>query len=246
MKIQDCQFLVLDIETTGLDPTSDKIVEIAAIMEKKTFQALCHPGREIPPAASAIHHITNEMVKDKRPFMDYYSELVLEMKDANVLVGHNIVGFDDKFLPDHKWPILDTMLLAKKVWPDMESYSNQFLRYYHKLYLTDGVGRSAHEALSDVKVTSGILKKLLDDVCAMKVAAGQDPDNIQVEDLIKWSLVPNLLKTCKFGKHKGKPWAEIPLDYLRWMKDNLKDMDADTLFTVGSYLTMPSKLFPVR
>lgn len=254
MRLSETKFLIIDLETTGLDHTKDKVVEVAAMFfningnERLSYKKMCNPGIPIPPSASAVHHITDEMVQDEKPFEDgcpwlfnpeYFSgeaPSTTSFPDFNCLVGHNIVGFDNKFLPEHNYPVLDTMLLAKKVWPDMESYSNQYLRYYHKLYLIDGVGRSAHEALSDVRVTSEILKKLIHDVKSMKISKGEDTQGIMLSDIIAWSLVPNLLKVCRFGKHKDRLWSEIPKDYLQWMDKNMKDMDADTKFTVQHYL----------
>ena len=237
MRLSETKFLIIDLETTGLDHTKDKVVEFAAMHMGTGQQAsfLCNPKMPIPPSSSAVHHITDEMIKGAADF-DFEMLCSLHFGDFNCLVGHNIVGFDNKFLPEHNYPVLDTMLLAKKVWPDMESYSNQYLRYYHKLYLIDGVGRSAHEALSDVRVTSEILKKLIHDVKSMKISKGEDTQGIMLSDIIAWSLVPNLLKVCRFGKHKDRLWSEIPKDYLQWMDKNMKDMDADTKFTVQHYL----------
>lgn len=240
MKLSQARILIFDFETTGLDPETDKIVEVGACNEEgtKTFEAFCDPGFPIPAKASAIHHVTDDMVEGEPPFsMEMFSDF-----DFNVLCGHNIIGFDNKFLPKHDYPMLDTMLLAKKVWPEIESYSNQYIRYSKKLYLKDKVGRSAHSALADVFVTACILRELISDIEIMERLAGRDPLDLELEKLITWSMQPNLLKTCRFGnKHYGIPWSEVPQDYLQWMKSKCT-LDADTELTVDHYLKQ-GKLF---
>ena len=68
---------VVDIETTGLDPATDRIVEIAVVVVdfqgqhyRKLFHSLVDPGIPIPPEASAVHHITTAMVAGKAPTPD--------------------------------------------------------------------------------------------------------------------------------------------------------------------------------
>lgn len=239
MKLSEAKVLVFDLETTGLDPMQDKVVEVAGTIfnlsdpdKTQNIHYLCDPKMSIPPKASSIHHITDEMVRGA----DEFSLGMLPLQGIDVLCGHNIIEFDSKFLGDHGKPMLDTLRLAKKVWPDMESYSNQYLRYYHKLYLVDNIGSRAHDAMGDVIVTKTILMKLITDLKEMKKSSGGDPELVQLQDVIDWSMKPNLLKVCRFGKHKDKPWSEVPVDYLQWMMKNIQDMDTDTLFTVQHYL----------
>jgi len=244
MKLSQARILIFDFETTGLDPETDKIVEVAAMLVDFSGKAhgfvntLCNPGIPIPPKASSIHHVTDEMVEGYRPF-DF--KLFTDI-DFNVFSGHNIIGFDNKFLPKHDYPMLDTMLLAKKVWPELESYSNQFIRYFKKTYLKDDVGRAAHDAWSDVVVTSTILLELFSGIKSTGITEVDNVMDMELEELIAWTLQPNLLKTCRFGnKHYGIPWSEVPQDYLQWMKSKCT-LDADTELTVDHYLKQ-GKLF---
>jgi exodeoxyribonuclease X len=62
------------------------------------------------------------------------------------------------------------------------------------------------------------------------------PEITMVEDLIAWTLEPNLLPLCRFGKHYGKPWSEVPKDYLQWMLKTVSDLDPDTRFTVEHWI----------
>lgn len=239
MNITQAKFLVIDLETTGVDHTVDKVVEFAAKhldVPHLSYNRLINPGIPIPPSASAIHHITDEMVLKSSPFMfDVFCKKITEkIAPFNVLVGHNIKGFDNKFLPEHQYHVLDTMLIAKKLWPDLESYSNQFIRYYFKLYHLDKVGRSAHDALGDVNVTMEILKLQLNLI--KKTGLVDLDDENGIENLITLSETPNLVKVCKFNKYRDKNWSDVPRDYIQWVLGNVKDLNDDLIFTCKYYL----------
>ena len=83
-----------------------------------------------------------------------------------------------------------------------------------------------------VSVTSYLFMYELDEL----FKRSKDPESITVAKLIEFIEKPSLLKVCKFGKHKDKLWSEVPLDYLRWMLREMKDLDRDTEFTVRHYL----------
>lgn len=101
--------VVIDLETTGLDPQSDRVVSIAMIrscfadlkrnpgmMEAKTMDALVHPKRRIPPGASRVNGITDGDVADKPPFAEIAS-LLRDFIGEHPIIAHN-VSFDRKFL----------------------------------------------------------------------------------------------------------------------------------------------------
>ena len=101
--------VVLDLETTGLDPQRDRVVSIAMIrsrfadlkrnpgmMEVKTMDALVHPKRRIPPEASWVNGITDEDVTDKPPFAEI-APLLRDFIGEHPIIAHN-VSFDRKFL----------------------------------------------------------------------------------------------------------------------------------------------------
>ncbi len=94
--------VVFDLETTGLNPLEDQIIEISAVKVEKgevcgTFSTLVDPGRPIPRAASKVNGITDEMVAGA-PTMEKAMEQFLAFIGPAVLVGHNIHCFDMKFL----------------------------------------------------------------------------------------------------------------------------------------------------
>jgi len=98
---------VIDIETTGIDPAADAIIEIASVdlvrgggvaNAKSTYVA---PGRQIPPVASAVHHLTDEDVRDA-PLLP---EVLPMFAGADVYVAHNC-EFEQSFLMRHPaWPL---------------------------------------------------------------------------------------------------------------------------------------------
>lgn len=93
-----------DTETTGLilpgplsSPRQPRIIEFAAVLMDyqgdicEEFQILCDPGIPIPPETTAIHHITDEHVKGRRPFSDYAGRINLMMASAKEMSGHNVM-----------------------------------------------------------------------------------------------------------------------------------------------------------
>ena len=155
-------FTVFDVETTGLSPVYDRIVEIAALRietdgSKKRFSTLVNPGR--------IHHITDAMVADAPGFETVGAEFS-EFIRGSILVAHN-ARFDLSFLQESlarcgmaPWEgrTMDTVRLARSSYPGLPSYKLQDLRITLGLECEDGV---AHRAGSDVEWTAVLLQKTL-------------------------------------------------------------------------------------
>jgi DNA polymerase-3 subunit epsilon len=128
------KFVAFDLETTGIKPQQDSIVEIGAVLfdgskSLKTYGVLVDPGIPIPPDASAVNGITDEMVKGKARIEDVLGEFA-EFCGDYPLVAHN-APFDFKFLLDDiklhraaapKGVVLDTLPLARKVFPGLPNY----------------------------------------------------------------------------------------------------------------------------
>ncbi len=98
-RLSDIPVLVADLETTGLDVRRDRVVSVGAIPghganvnQDQALDVLVNPERRIPPRSTAIHHITDEMVKDADTFEQLFPKLNAMLTD-HVVVGHNI-GFD--------------------------------------------------------------------------------------------------------------------------------------------------------
>lgn len=180
--------VVVDTETTGLNPGGNDIIEISAIKYGpdftpiSCFTTLCKPRKPIPAEASEVNHITDEMVSDSPPFSLVAAAFSEYISGCN-LVGHNL-GFDLRFLyisgvilpPKAKY--YDTLDLAKKVLTksggkkynhrtgeyeeiddwDVYDYKLDTLCEYYNVFRSD-----SHRSLSDCYATALLFESLIDD-----------------------------------------------------------------------------------
>lgn len=168
----DKDYVVFDIETTGLDPRVDEIIEISGVKVKddeivETFSELVKPTHEISDFITELTHITNEMVENA-PSIDIVLPKFMEFIGDNILIGHN-VNFDINFVYD----TLESINYPKKL-------SNNFIdtmrlgRYllknlnHHRLMDLAGVYNisyeGAHRSLTDAKITYQVYLKLKDQI----------------------------------------------------------------------------------
>lgn len=130
------RFVALDIETTGLSPYRDAIVEIAAVRfvngeETDKFVTLVNPQRPIPFAAYNIHKISNAMVKNA-PLMHEVIGPLLDFLGDDIVVGHNVT-FDLGFIEhaarqygyDPNIEYIDTRSVARQAWRGLPNYKLQ-------------------------------------------------------------------------------------------------------------------------
>lgn len=108
-KLKRYRIVLFDIETTGLNPSSDAIIEIALFdpVENTSFTTLVNPGRPISPRTVAIHNITDDLVKEA-PTLDTVAQGVanylrldkssFDAEEVLILVGHNVFGIDEPML----------------------------------------------------------------------------------------------------------------------------------------------------
>jgi len=173
-------FTVFDVETTGLSPRSDRMVELAAVRidrdgTRSEFHTLLNPGRPIPAGATRIHHITDDMVAEA-PHFPRVGLSFLKFIDGSTLVAHNArfdLGFLQESLHRGGMPLwrgrtMDTILLSRRVYPELASRKLQDLRGL--LNLPDpcaGEGQ-AHRAGADVEWTVELLKHLLECILAQR------------------------------------------------------------------------------
>ncbi len=158
-------FTVFDVETTGMSPVYDRIVEIAAIRvecngEITRFQSLVNPGCDIPLSVSCVHHITNDMVANASRFREVAFEF-MELVSGSTLVAHNArfdLGFLQESLARNGMPLwrgktMDSLKLMRQVYKGLPSYSLQNLR--RTFQLDDDVveNMQAHRAAADVEWT---------------------------------------------------------------------------------------------
>lgn len=138
------QFVAFDLETTGTKPTADMIVEVGAVLfdgdhAVKGYGTLVDPGIPIPPDASAVNGIRDDMVRGKPHIADVLGEFA-EFCGNLPLVAHN-APFDFRFLledvklhraPAPKGVVLDTLALARKIFPGLPNYRlGTLVRHFH-------------------------------------------------------------------------------------------------------------------
>lgn len=198
-----------DTETTGIRTDKDRIIEIAAYdpVLNRTFERFVNPGCPIPPDATAIHHITNEMVADAPSFAQIGAEFAEFCSGEVVLIAHNNDSFDLPMLrceferhslPLPPWKFLDSLKWARRYRPDLPKHPLQFLREIYGI-----PANNAHRALDDVMVLHQVFSMMIDDLPIQKVF-----------DLLN---APRILQHMPFGKHQGKPLAHVPRDYIQWL-----------------------------
>ena len=161
-------YVVFDLETTGVSCNSDDVVEISAIKViggevVDEFTTLVNPGRPIPYHASEVNGITDDMVKDS-PFFEEVLFDFLEFVGDSVLVGHNIHTFDMKFLyrdAERFWgetignDYIDTLQVARIYLPQLSHYKLVDLAKYYGI---STVG--AHRALNDCRMNQIVFEQL--------------------------------------------------------------------------------------
>ena len=162
--------LVIDSETTALDPRSARIVELAAVrlvggrLEMEgAFRRLVNPGGPIPPAATGVHGIDNAAVADAPAFAAIWPGFLDALGNA-VVIGHT-VGFDLAVLEREckraglawKRPqTLDTRLLAEVVEPALADYSLESLASWLGVTITE-----RHSALGDARAAAEVFRALV-------------------------------------------------------------------------------------
>lgn len=150
-------YVIFDLETTGISPNYDEVIEISALKVKggevvDEFNTLVNPGRKIPFGATKVNGITNAMVAEAPAFSHVLAEF-LDFAEGLVLVGHNIARFDMKFIwrdaeqyfgeiPQNNY--VDTLQVARKYLPKMDHHRLVDLAEYYGIS-----SEGAHRALND-------------------------------------------------------------------------------------------------
>ncbi len=164
----DTTYCVLDLETTGFSPITEKITEIG-IMKLKDgkvtdqFSCFVNPEKPIPARVVEVTGITDYMVQDAETIEKVFPK-ILEFIEGSVLVAHN-ADFDIGFLKhnaavlgyDFDFTYLDTLALAKDIFPDYKSY--KLGRIAKNLGIKVEV---AHRALDDVDTTVKVFNIMLE------------------------------------------------------------------------------------
>lgn len=161
-------YAVFDLETTGIRPDADEIIEISAVQVRShqvvgQYATLVKPGMHIPAAATRVNHITDDMVKEA-PGLSEALGGFLKFVENDILVGHNIHSFDMRFIQNGAMSCfgsevendyIDTLYMARQCLPQL---------FHHKLsdvasYF--GINTSgAHRALADCIINQKCYEEL--------------------------------------------------------------------------------------
>ena len=172
--------IVLDTETTGLDPdTGDRIVELGAVEllnhmpTGRVFHRYVNPEREVPAEAVQVHGLTTAFLADKPAFRAVAAEFVAFLGDARLVI-HN-AAFDMKFLnAELAWAghgslpwarAVDTLELARRRFPGAQNTLDALCRRFG----VDNTGRTRHGALLDSELLAEVYLELI---------GGRQPDLI--------------------------------------------------------------------
>lgn len=166
------RFVVLDTETTGLEPREGhRIIEIGCVeligrrLTGRHFHVYINPEREVDEGAIAVHGITNEFLADKPRFREVVDEFFEFIKGAELII-HN-AAFDIGFI-NHEFAllkdrpelgevldhctVLDTLLMARERHPGQRNSLDALC----KRYGVDNSGRELHGALLDSEILADV------------------------------------------------------------------------------------------
>ena len=152
-------FVAIDIETTGLSPIEDQIIEVGALRVREgevteTLSLLINPQLRLPKRIVELTGITDDMLAGQKTFMEL-SQQIYDFIGSDPLLGHNI-RFDYSFLKYHLAiggytidnKVIDTLAIAKVLHPELLSRSLAHMCEAYGL-----VNEAAHRAYEDAQVT---------------------------------------------------------------------------------------------
>ncbi len=221
---------VIDLETTGIDLATDKIVEIAIVKlmpdgstQKK--RKIINPQRPIPVAASNVHGITDEMVKDAPTFKQVANEIKQFLTNCD-LGGYNSNRFDipmlvEEFLRSGLDFSMESRRLVdvQKIFHTMEQRT---LGAAYKFYCNK-ILENAHSAEADAAATLEILHAQVERYPQLGLTLETILNCIGEDDCVDFArrmVKVDGVEIFNFGKHKGKPVLDVlktEPQYYDWM-----------------------------
>ena len=161
-------YICIDLETTGLNPKHDKIIEIGAVKVRdgkaaEVFETFVNPGRKLEERITELTGITDAQLKDAPEITEVLPAL-LDVVGEDVLLGHSVL-FDYSFIKkaavNQKFTFekqgIDTLKIARRYLTELPSRSLDSLCNHY------GIEHHAHRALADAKATCELYDKLWED-----------------------------------------------------------------------------------
>jgi DNA polymerase-3 subunit epsilon len=229
----DRPLCVFDLEATGTDVNQDRIVDVCVLRREPdgteaAFSSLVDPGVPIPPEATAIHRITNDMVRGQPTIKDLAPRL-LEVFDGADLCGFNAAKYDIPLLTiELKRAGFDWPLAGRRVADAFTIFARKERRDLtaaYKFYCGKDLS-GAHRAEADVRATAEILFAQVEryadlprDMAGLDAfCSAVDPSRVDADGKFVWK---NGEAAFGFGnRHKGKTLREVVAvdrSYVSWM-----------------------------
>lgn len=226
---------IFDLETTGTNITSDRIVEIAIIKVQPdgTEENYCkrvNPEMPIPALVSEIHGIYEKDIQDAPTFKDLANEIVEFIGDAD-LAGYNSNKFDIPVLAEELMRAGSNFDISKRRFVDVQNIFHKMeqrtLAAAYLFYCNKSI-ENAHNALYDAKATWDVLKAQIERYPDIKndvtyLSEFSKAGNYNLLDFAgRLAIDDNGEAIYNFGKHKGrtiKQVAQIEPGYYGWMLD---------------------------
>ncbi len=171
-------YVCIDLETTGLNPRTDRIIEIGAVRVEsgritEEWETLVNPGRALEERIIELTGIHDEELAGA-PEIAAVLPRLLEMTDGFVLLGHSVLfdySFVKKAAVDQRLSFeregIDTLKIARKYLAELESRSLASLCGHY------GIDHSAHRALRDARATVELYRRLAEQFCEQEEAEGK-------------------------------------------------------------------------
>jgi len=228
-------FAVFDLETTGINVTQDRIVEIAIIKlmpdgTEEEYYKRVHPTIAIPKESSEIHGIWDEDIKDAPTFAQIADEVAAFIHDAD-LAGYNSNKFDIPVLAEEFLRCNHGFDISARKFVDVQNIFHKMeqrtLAAAYQFYCQSTM-ENAHNALYDTKVTLDVFKAQLERYGDLAktvegLAEFSRQGNVEWHDFAGRLAVSEHGKVMyNFGKHKGKTVEQIHQTepgYYGWMLD---------------------------
>ena len=225
--------VILDLETTGINHTKDRIVQIAILKvfpdgKKDKFNEIINPGIPIPDKSSSIHGITDDMVKDKPFFKDIANKVVNFIRGCDI-VGYNSTKFDIPMLAEELMRAGVDFDFSKVNFIDVQTIYHKkeprTLSAAYKFYCDKNLD-GAHNAMVDVEATYEVLLAQLDRYDDLKNDVEYLSNfttrtkNVDFAGFIIYDGDGN--EVFNFGKYKGKKVEEVlekDTGYYGWIKN---------------------------
>jgi len=221
----------IDLETTGINVSADRIVEISVLKlnpngKEEWLSTRINPEIPIPPKSSAIHGITDKDVADSPTFKEIAKKLAAFLEGTD-LAGYNAIKFDIPVLAEEFLRVNIDFNFLKRKYVDVQvifhKKEQRTLSAAYQFYCNRDL-ENAHSSKADTEATFEVLKAQLDRYKDLENDVEKLADYSSYNNLVDFAgriiYDENGVETFNFGKHKGRPveivFKEEP-SYYSWM-----------------------------